>query len=650
VSDFVEEVNPDIAKIMGFSGFSSTNKTHANKLTPKIENQTAPVSSKKAQQFDVESMFAAVAKSAHEKNYENNQKLEEEGRTELNSDYVLPASSKHENKVGKSDGDNKESDHNDDDGSSEDEMIGPLPPPPSASQQVKKSAKSNEDDEDEEEEEREETPVDKIPHSHEVALVHGERPITSLAIDPSGSRVISGSADYELKFWDFAGMDPSLRSFRKKKPCESHVLNHLEYSTTGDKILVCAGNSQPKVLDRDGTEILECLKGDQYVLDQVRNKGHTAQINSGNWHPKIKEEFLTCSQDCTMRIWNLKDSGKKSKTVIKCKNRRSGLKAIPNNCTYSRDGLLVCAVCNDGSIQMWDHRKNFVNVCLQIETAHTFGSEITGVQFAYDNRMLATRSNDETLKLWDIRNFKKPVHTAEGLFSRFDQTDVLFSPDDKLVVTCTSKEKTESGGKVVFYDRDTFKKSFEMTVGTSHCIRAEWHPKINQLLVGSGDGVVKVFYDPDKSIRGAKLCVVKKRTEAKTVNYITNQRIIVPYALPMFRQESSRQKSTWRQYEKARKDPMASKNPEKPNLLKGTGGRVAKGGSTLASFMAKQIAVKNKDDHIDPREAILRHAKECEENPFWIAPAYAKNQPKPIFRDVDPDEPPEKLTKSDTFG
>ena len=73
-------------------------------------------------------------------------------------------------------------------------------------------------------------------------------------------------------------MDPSLRSFRKKKPCESHVLNHLEYSRTGDKILVCAGNSQPKVLDRDGTDVLERVKGDQYVLDQTRNKGHTAVV------------------------------------------------------------------------------------------------------------------------------------------------------------------------------------------------------------------------------------------------------------------------------------------------------------------------------------------------------------------------------------
>ena len=52
---------------------------------------------------------------------------------------------------------------------------------------------------------------------------------------------------------------------------------------------------------------------------------------------------------------------------------------------------------------MWDHRKNFVNVCLQVEAAHTFGNEITGVAFAYDNRMLASRSNDGSLKLWDVR-------------------------------------------------------------------------------------------------------------------------------------------------------------------------------------------------------------------------------------------------------
>ena len=88
-------------------------------------------------------------------------------------------------------------------------------------------------------------------------------------------------------------MDSSLRSFRSIRPCESHVIRALEYSSTGDKLLVVPGSSQAKVLDRDGHEILECLKGDPYVVDVRRNKGHVGALTSGCWHPKIREEFLT---------------------------------------------------------------------------------------------------------------------------------------------------------------------------------------------------------------------------------------------------------------------------------------------------------------------------------------------------------------------
>jgi len=649
--DYVEEVNPDLAKMMGFSGFGSSNKSavwgkphkNINLMISKEENRTAPAM-KKAQQFDVDTMFATVAKSAQEKNFSNNQRLEEEGKSDLVKGFIIPTSKNIEPQENVKKSNSKGAADPDSDEDSDDDFVGPVPPGSA------NSVRTGDEDEEEEDDEEEETAVSKIPRSHEIKLVHGDKAITSLALDPSGSRVISGGADYDLKLWDFAGMDPSLRSFRKLRPCESHVLNHLEYSTTGDKILVCAAMAQPKVLDRDGGEILECVKGDQYVLDQTRNKGHVATVTSGNWHPKIKEEFMTCALDATCRLWTLEQKGRKSKQVIKCKNRKSGLRANPTCCSYSRDGLLVCAVCADGSIQMWDHRKNFVNVCLQMETAHQFGLEITGVQFSYDNRHLATRGNDETVKLWDMRMFKKAVHSASGLFSKFDQTDVFFSPDDQLVGTCTSMEKGDAGGKLVFFDKNTFTKAFEMTVEGSHLVRADWHPKINQILAGSGDGAVRVYFDPDRSARGAKLCVVKKRTQAKSVNYIASQRIIVPYALPMFKEGSSRQQSTFRRLEKERKNPVTSHKPELPQSHKGTGGRVAKGGSTLASFMAKQMAVKNKDDHIDPREAILRHAKDAEENPYWVDTAYVKTQPVKIFREVDPDEPAEKLTKKESFS
>ena len=52
----------------------------------------------------------------------------------------------------------------------------------------------------------------------------------------------------------------------------SHQIRSLEYSTTGDVILVIAGNAQAKVIDRDGFEKCECIKGDQYLVDPASTK------------------------------------------------------------------------------------------------------------------------------------------------------------------------------------------------------------------------------------------------------------------------------------------------------------------------------------------------------------------------------------------
>ena len=55
--------------------------------------------------------------------------------------------------------------------------------------------------------------------------------------------------DWKESHDNFASVSRSIR------PCESHVIRTLEYSATGDKILVVPGSSQAKVLDRDGHEV-----------------------------------------------------------------------------------------------------------------------------------------------------------------------------------------------------------------------------------------------------------------------------------------------------------------------------------------------------------------------------------------------------------
>ena len=47
-------------------------------------------------------------------------------------------------------------------------------------------------------------------------------------------------------------------------------IRSLEYSNSGDCILIATGNAQARVVDRDGTEIFTCLKGDQYLFDLAK--------------------------------------------------------------------------------------------------------------------------------------------------------------------------------------------------------------------------------------------------------------------------------------------------------------------------------------------------------------------------------------------
>lgn len=77
----------------------------------------------------------------------------------------------------------------------------------------------------------------------------------------------------------------------------SHPIKYVQYSITGDLVLIISGNCQAKVLDRDGFEKAEYVKGDMYITDMANTKGHVASLTSGVWHPRIREEFLTAAED-----------------------------------------------------------------------------------------------------------------------------------------------------------------------------------------------------------------------------------------------------------------------------------------------------------------------------------------------------------------
>ncbi|NXN93475.1 WDR70 protein, partial [Rhinopomastus cyanomelas] len=456
-AEMVGTPDSELAATMGFSGFG-----------------------KKARTFDLEAMFEQTRRTAVERSRKVLEAREKEREDQAENEFgVLPrdlsasASSatgaatgvgctvnqRHESEDSSDEELTVPSMHSkssapgtaedtDDDG----EFIGPPLPP---------GFKNSDDDNDDDTEEEDNNPIKKIPDSHEITLQHGTKTVSALGLDPSGARLITGGYDCDVKFWDFAGMDASLQAFRSLQPCECHQIKSLQYSSTGDVILVVSGNSQAKVLDRDGFPVMECIKGDQYIVDMTNTKGHTAMLNSGCWHPKVKEEFLTCSNDGTVRTWDVNNE-KKHKSVFKPRSVQ-GKRVVPTSCTYNRDGKLIAAGCQDGSIQIWD-RNMSVHTKFHCRQAHAPGTDISCLTFSYDGTVLASRGGDDTLKIWDIRQFKQPLNSVEGLPSFFPMTDCCFSPDDKILVTGTSVKKGGGSGKLFFFCRETFQKLYEIEV------------------------------------------------------------------------------------------------------------------------------------------------------------------------------------------
>ncbi|XP_027350623.1 WD repeat-containing protein 70 isoform X2 [Abrus precatorius] len=510
----------------------------------------------------------------------------------------------------------------DDDG----DMIGPPPPPPTGA-----------DSEDESDEEDVGNRF-RIPLSNEIVLKGHTKVVSALAVDHSGSRVLSGSYDYTVHMYDFQGMNARLQSFRQLEPFEGHQVRNLSWSPTADRFLCVTGSAQAKIYDRDGLTLGEFVKGDMYIRDLKNTKGHISGLTCGEWHPKAKETILTSSEDGSLRIWDVNDF-KSQKQVIKPKLARPGRVPV-TTCAWDRDGKCIAGGIGDGSIQIWNIKPGWGSrPDIHIEKGHE--DDISGMKFSSDGRILLSRSFDGSLKVWDLRKTKESLKVFEDLPNHYGQTNIAFSPDEQLFLTGTSVERESStGGLLCFFDRANLELVSRVGISpTCSVVQCSWHPKLNQIFATVGDksqGGTHILYDPTLSERGALVCVARAPRKKSIDDFEAKPVIHNPHALPLFRDQPSRK----RQREKILKDPLKSHKPELPITGPGFGGRVgASQGSLLTQYLLKQGGmIKETWMEEDPREAILKYADAAAKDPKFIAPAYAETQPEPVFAKSDSED------------
>jgi hypothetical protein len=242
---------------------------------------------------------------------------------------------------------------------------------------------------------------------------------------------------------------------------------------------------------------------------------------------------------------------------------------------------------------------------------------------------------DDTLKLFDIRNFTAPVSTVSNLPNFFEHTNTAFSPDQKFILTGTSTKKNEGSGKIVIFRSENLERVKELDMGPASCVKLEWHSRINQVFAGLSDGSVQVLYSPYSSVSGIKLAVGKevKQRAVDDIAYSTVPIEVKPKSeRPLFPEERvSDYKKDFGTSKPKRKDKIDPRDLRKPfvPLRGGSAGIGGQIGTSVQSSMMKSMIQDKRYLSEDPREAILKYAEIAEKDPYWVAPAYKESQPKP---------------------
>ncbi|KAH8797612.1 quinon protein alcohol dehydrogenase-like superfamily [Flagelloscypha sp. PMI_526] len=227
---------------------------------------------------------------------------------------------------------------------------------------------------------------------------HGSR-VTSVAFSPNGRRVVSGSYDKTVRFWDG---EPS--SQLRRLNGHEYPVSSVTFSPDGKRVVSGSYDATARIWDAESGEQLRKLDARGFPVNSVTFSSDSKRIISGS---------------DKMRIWDA-ESGK---SLLKLNSSAHSVISV----AFSPDGKAVVSGACDSSVQIWDTESG--KMLLKLE-GH--GSRVNSVAFSPDGKFVVSGSDDTTIRIWDAGSGKRLQRlNRHGL----PVTSVAFSPNGKTVIS-----------------------------------------------------------------------------------------------------------------------------------------------------------------------------------------------------------------------
>ncbi len=232
--------------------------------------------------------------------------------------------------------------------------------------------------------------------------------VWSVAFDPQGGTLASGSADNTVNLWE-------ARSGKLIHTLEGH--QGVVYSVTfdpQDRTLASGSDDRTvKLWEARSGKLIRTLEGHQGAVYSVTFDPQDRTLASG-------------SADHTVKLWEAR-SGKLIRTL-------EGQKRYVVSVVFDPQGGPLASGSTDNTVKLWEARSGKLIRTLE---GHTETVEI--IAFSADGRLLASKSRDHTIRLWSCETWETVAVIPEPTRSDHDITALAFHPTLPLLATAGSE-------------------------------------------------------------------------------------------------------------------------------------------------------------------------------------------------------------------